>query len=30
MVTGLTLGLFVLGAVCFALLYKTIDFFENV
>ncbi len=27
---GLALGLFVLGAVCFALFYKTIDFFENI
>ena len=30
MVFGLALGLFVLAALCFALFYKTIDFFENV
>lgn len=30
MAIGFAFGLFVLAALCFALFYKTIDFFENV
>lgn len=30
MAIGLALGLFVVAALCFALFYKSIEFFENV